>query len=140
MTEISNVRDYREQLVHSLEDSAEWRARIAEEYPNDERNARSAAALGAVARDVATLPDGDPRLRRLVRLYEAGDAAVGDFLEEEHYIIARHGFAADATQTTDELLSALVSAADEAVISSLDDSRSLQDDDRGSDGRDGRGQ
>ena len=139
MNEISNVRDYREQLVHSLEDSAEWRARKAEEYPNDERNGRSAAALDGAARDVAAIPDDDPRLRRLVRLYEAGDAAVGDFLEEERYIIARHGFTSDATQTTDELLSALVSAADNAVISSLDDSPSLKDDDRRSDGQDGPG-
>jgi hypothetical protein len=137
MTEVSNVRDYREQLVHSLEDSAEWRAAKAEEYPNDERNRRSAEALEAAARQVAALPDDDLRLRRLVRLYEAGDEAVGNFLEAEHYIITRHGFADDATQTTDELLSALVGAADDAVISALDDLRSLQENDPGSKGKDG---
>lgn len=137
MTEINNVRDYRDQLVHSLEDAADWRARKAEEYPKDERNDRSAEALAVAAREVAALPDDDPRLRRLVRLYEVGDEAVGDFLEEEHYIITRHGFGSDATETTDELLVALVGAADDAVLSSLDDSRSLRRDDRGSNGKDG---
>jgi hypothetical protein len=91
MTEISNVRDHREQLGHSLEDSAEWSAGKAEELPNDERTGRSAAALGVAARDVAGLPHNDPRLRRLVRLYEAGDDAGGDFLEGDS-IIARHRF------------------------------------------------
>lgn len=76
-------------------------------------------------------------MRRLVRLYEVGDEAVGNFLEEEHYIITRHGFGDDATQTTDELLSALVGAADGAVLSALDDSRSLQENDPGSNGKDG---
>jgi hypothetical protein len=129
MTEINDVRDYREQLVHSLEDAAEWRASKAAEYPKDGRNDRSADALREAARDVAALPDHDPRLRRLVRLYEAGDEAVGDFLEEEYYIITRHGFGDDATQTTDELLTALATAADDAVLSSLDDSRAVQADD-----------
>ncbi len=64
-----------------------------------------------------------------MRLYEAGDEAVGDFLEEEYYIITRHGFGDDATQTTDELLTALATAADDAVLSSLDDSRAVQADD-----------
>jgi hypothetical protein len=129
LTEIDSVRDYREQLVHSLEDAAEWRAAKAVEYPKDERNDRSAEALRVAARDVAALPDHDPRLRRLVRLYEAGDKAVGDFLEEEHYVITRHGFGDDATQTTDELLTALAGAADDAVLSSLDESRAAQADD-----------
>jgi hypothetical protein len=137
MTEINNVRDYREQLARSLEDAAEWRARKAKEYPNDERNSRSAEALSVAAREVAELPDHDPRLRRLVRLYEVGDEAVGDFLEEEHYIITRHGFGPDATETTDDLLTALVGAADDAVLSSLDDSRSLHEDDRGNNGKEG---
>jgi hypothetical protein len=145
MTEINNVRDYREQLVHSLEDAAEWRAGKAADYPKDERNDRSAKSLRAAARDVAALPDHDPRLRRLVRLYEAGDEAVGDFLEEEHYIITRHGFGDDATQSTDELLTALAGAADDAVLSALDDSRALQaddsrtsrDDDPGNNGKEG---
>jgi hypothetical protein len=137
MTEINNVRDYREQLVHSLEDAAEWRGAKAAEYPKDERNDCSAEALRAAARDVAALPDHDPRLRRLVRLYEAGDEAVGDFLEEENYIITRHGFGDDATQTTDDLLTALAGAADDAVLSSLDDSRTAQADDPENNGKEG---
>jgi hypothetical protein len=126
--EAGNIRDYREQLVQCLCDWVEWRAGKAEERPNDQRNGRSAAALCAAARDVAALADDDPRLLRLVRLYDAGDAAVGDFLEEEHYIIARHGFGSGATQTADELLSALVRAADDAVLWSLDDSLARRDD------------
>jgi hypothetical protein len=123
---VSVVCDYREQLAQTLEDSAKWRSRKAEQRPDDERNDQSAGALYAAARAVAALADNDPRLLRLVRLYETDDdAAVGDFLEEEHYIIARHGFDSAATQTTDELLSALVKAADDAVLSSLDDQLEL---------------
>jgi len=123
MTELDSVVcDYREQLAQTLEESAEWRRRRAVERVDDERNHQSACALFAAARDVAALADRDPRLVRLVRLFETNDdAAVGDFLEEEHYIIVQHGFGCDATQTTDELLSALVKAADDAVLSSLDD-------------------
>lgn len=125
----SIVCDYREQLAQTLEDSAKWRSRKAEECLDRKRNDQSACALCAAARDVAALPDDDPRLLRLIRLYETDDDdAVGNFLEEEHYIIARHGFDSDATQTTDVLLSALLKAADDAVLSSLDDQLQLQDD------------
>ncbi len=121
MTQCGNVRDYREQLVASLCDWVEWRASTAEDHPDDWRIGRAAERLYRTTREVAALADDDPRLLRLVRLFEAGDAAVGHFLEQEHYLIARHGFGSDATQTTEELVSALVTAADDAVLASLDD-------------------
>ena len=82
MTELDSVVcDYREQLAQTLEESAEWRRRRAVERVDDERNHQSACALFAAARDVAALADRDPRLVRLVRLFETNDdAAVGDFL------------------------------------------------------------
>ena len=118
---MGSVRSYRKRLVHSLEEAAQWRAQVSQKYPNDERTERSAKALVAAACEVDALPDDDPRLLLLVRLQEAGDEAVCDFLEEEHCIISRHGVCDHTTRTTDELLWALVRAADNAVLSSLDD-------------------
>ena len=52
----------REWLVQSIEASADWRERKAEEYPGDARNATCAAALAQAAREVAALPADYPRL------------------------------------------------------------------------------
>ena len=110
----------REWLQSTLEGSAEWRARKAEEYPDDQRNASSAAALAQAAQDVAAMADDDPRLSSLGRLYEiSDDEAMSDYATEENLHISRHGFDNPAA-TTDELLGALGQAADRATIDSLD--------------------
>jgi hypothetical protein len=122
--------DSRFYLVQHLESSAEWRSRKAEEFPGDERNAQSAVALSAAARDVASLPDSDPRLARLDRFYKVNDEDATDALVEvESLLIGRHGFGPKATQTTGQLLEALLREADEVVVQSLDMRLELQDDD-----------
>lgn len=57
--ETSTVRNT---LQGYFTEKARWRAEKAEEYPEDGRNAASAAGLDAVARFVAALPDDDPNL------------------------------------------------------------------------------
>lgn len=118
--EFSGVRAYRDWLVQSLYGWLQWRGANAADEPGDEGNLESARALYVAARGVEALPDDDPRLVRLASLYAADDQAVHEFLEEECVIIARHGFGAAGTQTTNELLSALVRAADAAVLLSLE--------------------
>ena len=123
--EVSSIRPYREWLLGSLYAWLEWRGTRAEDDPNN-RNLQSAKALYAAARDVADLADDDPRLMLLARLCLAGDDAVHEFLEDECRIIACHGFGLGGTQTTDELLSALVKAADDSVLLSLENAFSSQ--------------
>ena len=102
-------------LADELAFSAEWREHKAEEYPDDARNSQSAKALRTAASEVAALPDDDPRLVRLARLGENGDEdALDHYVEGRGRIIGRHGFGRYDTQTTDELLAALVKLADES--------------------------
>ena len=110
------VRDW---LVSSLEGSADWRQRKAEEYPGDARNATCAAALAQAAREVAALPADDPRLVTLERLPH-DEEAWDSYSEVENLIIARHGFDS-AGATTDDLLDRLVDEAEGCILSSLDD-------------------
>ena len=66
------------------------------------------------------LPDDDPRLLHLAHVWNAGDGALREFLEQECRILIRHGFNSAGTQTTGGLLSALVKVADDAVLISLE--------------------
>jgi hypothetical protein len=118
--EADPVRGYREWLARGLYCWLEWRAVKAEERPTDRHCLQAARALYRAARDVMALPDDDPRLLRLARLCDAGDGALREFREQECRIIACHGFGPAGTQTTGGLLAALVRAADDAVLVSLE--------------------
>jgi hypothetical protein len=122
--EFDLIRTYRDWLARGLYGWLEWRAAQAEDCPADRRYVQAAKALYLAARDVMALPDDDPRLLRLAHFCDAGDGAVREFLEQECRIIARHGFDSAGTQTTGGLLSALVKAADDAVLLSLENALS----------------
>jgi hypothetical protein len=113
MTE--QVKQVREQLKESLENSAFWRGTKAKEYPEDGRNAQSAAALAVAAQEVAVLPDDDPRLLRLASIFAASDDLV-PYVEQESFLIGRHGFDSP-DETTSDLLDGLVKAAEETTNS-----------------------
>jgi hypothetical protein len=63
------AREYRPLLVEMLEDVARWREHKASVFPDDERNARCAAALRAAAEYVDTLPDDHDGLIPFARLH-----------------------------------------------------------------------
>lgn len=126
--ELSSVRDCRDWLEQSLCVWLQWRCSQSREHPDDRLDLGSAQALLAAARDVAALPDDDRKLGRIVCLHKAGDDAVDRFLEQASYIIARHGIVFDGTETTGDLLAALIAATDDAVLLSLDESPWLQSD------------
>jgi hypothetical protein len=65
-----NDRDVRAPLSYALEESAHWRDLKAEEYSEDTRNARCAAALHAAAEYVLNV-DESAGLERLAELNEA---------------------------------------------------------------------
>lgn len=52
-------------LAEAFENGARWRDDVAKDYPDDERNKRSARGLRDLAVYVRELPDDDPRLRIL---------------------------------------------------------------------------
>jgi hypothetical protein len=111
-----DVGGYREQLVQRLESLAAFRAREAADHPEDERQAQAAKVLRATAHEVLALPDDEPRLHGLATVCQAhDDDEVIAYVEAEDRILAGHGFGADATMSTDELLATLAKAADDAV-------------------------
>jgi hypothetical protein len=69
--DLADPRKLREYLAVMVEDSAYWRGLKAEEYPQDERNVASWVALVVAAREVAALPDDDPRLVHIARFWAA---------------------------------------------------------------------
>jgi len=83
----------REPLAAYLRETADWRDRKAEEYPDDPRNVRSAAALRALAEYVSHLPDDHEVLVALAAaercLYIDGRISPG---EEASRVASRFGF------------------------------------------------
>jgi hypothetical protein len=64
-------------FIEDVEGQADWRARKADEYPDDVRNANASKGLTDLAKFIAVLPDDAPILIRLdaalVRLYSDPD-------------------------------------------------------------------
>jgi hypothetical protein len=104
------VCDFRDQLVLRLRGSADVRARKAADHTVDHRNKTSKIALEVAAREVAALPDDDPRLVHLATFSQRG-AEIDAYLDDESRLIGRHGFGPRDTKTTPELLHALTAAA-----------------------------
>jgi len=77
-------------LGEYFEEQARWRDRKADEYPDDDRNAQSAAALRDLAAYARALPDDDRTIRRITRaLRPAGELVPG---EESAQFASRFGF------------------------------------------------
>ena len=109
--ELVDFEVFREDLLEKLEAIREFRSHEAADRPGEERFGRAAEALRRSFHDVEDLPLDDVRLRTLA-LVALGrdDQARMHYVEQEDHLIGRHGLE-DATQTTDELLAALVAAA-----------------------------
>jgi hypothetical protein len=72
-------------LAEVLESQAHWRSLKAEDWPDDERNARSSRALTAAAEYARGLDDSSPPVRPFVKLSELARAC-GMTGEPEHVI------------------------------------------------------
>ncbi len=85
----------KELLAADIQGQADWRAQKAEEYPEDERNARCSAALSRLAKSVEAISDDHPLFQRLKRLANTlGEDGMYQILEdgEENRLISRYGF------------------------------------------------
>lgn len=112
--ELVDLEAFHEELVQKLESMREFRATEATDRPDDERFARATEALRRSFHEVDALPADDARLRRLtLAAHSHDDHERMHYLEQEDHLIGRHGLEG-ATQTTDELLAALVLAAEGA--------------------------
>lgn len=83
----------RDDLVACCEDAAEWRLRRAAEFGRNRRDLAAVDALEAAAETIAELPDDDPQLGRLARVYErlSDDQRVLAFTEQRRGV-KRHGY------------------------------------------------
>jgi hypothetical protein len=81
------------QLSSYIRSQAAWRREKAEQYPEDERNARSEAALEDLASYVAELEQaGDPRARYLAEYHQPEGAETPIGGEETRRQLSRWGF------------------------------------------------
>jgi hypothetical protein len=79
----------KEQIVLAVQSSAYWRHQKAEQYPEDKRNERSAAALDRLAEKLMALPTENQAYRELASVwFGSGSTAT----EAESYYIGRYGF------------------------------------------------
>ncbi len=65
----SEFGSYTEWLIEEIEAKADWRARNAEEYPEDEQNLRSSQALRNLTTKMKELPADHPKIQELWRLW-----------------------------------------------------------------------
>jgi hypothetical protein len=86
-------------LIERVDASAEWRARKAEQYPDDRRNAQSSKALVKLAQNLKALPADDEHAEAyeavMDRMEELDDGDADLFLrvsEHETGYIGRYGF------------------------------------------------
>jgi heat shock protein HtpX len=111
--ELIDVESFREELLQKLESMREFRTTEADR-PDDEPYARAAETLRTSVHEIEALPLHDARLHALaLAAHGHDDHARMHWLEQEDHLIGQHGLEG-ATQTTDELLAALVLAAEGA--------------------------
>jgi hypothetical protein len=112
--ELVDFEAFHEKLVMKVESMREFRAREASDHPGDARLAQAAEVLRRSFHEVDALPADDTRLRVLALAAQERDAHIRiRFTEQQDHLIGRHGLEG-CTRTTDELLSALVTAAEGA--------------------------
>jgi hypothetical protein len=111
-------------LSSSIQAQAEWRRAKAEEYPDDERNARSVAELEELAFHVMDLEKaGDARVRYLTEYHLAEGVSLGG--EETRRELSRWGFHHQAVTegARDQFVSQLCALAAQDAFEFLRDNR-----------------
>lgn len=82
--------EVRDALVSAAEQAAAWRQRMAERYPDHERNAASATALLKLAGRLRRLRPDHPRLWAVCDLYTP--ERIPDLVETQTSLLRRYGF------------------------------------------------
>jgi hypothetical protein len=67
------MSDQRQMFLESLEGQAQWRDQKAAEYPGDERNKNSAAALRQLAKHLEAIPATDPLWLMYSQMWDTGN-------------------------------------------------------------------
>jgi hypothetical protein len=117
-----SVRKVRADLAEKVDNQANWRSMIAEEYPDDPRNHRAENCLRELAGYVRGLPDDDPRLMRAAAMAASigGDVwmVIGSG-EESQYVLGRYGFHKETGPS--DGLDWLIETSEQDVRAALDD-------------------
>ena len=89
----------RAQLALAVKNSAKWRARRAEQHPDDQRNISSSRSLVALAERLEALPVSNPHLAAYIDIMERAVAVavakrsmLHDISDIESRCIGRYGF------------------------------------------------
>ena len=89
----------RAQLVLAIEKSAKWRARRAEQHPDDQRNVSCSRSLAALAKRLEALPVNNPHfaayleiMERAVAVALAKRSVLHEISNIESRCIGRYGF------------------------------------------------
>lgn len=96
------IERFRQHLFEEISFRAAWREEMEIEHPDDERHARSAAALRELACRLEELPGNDPRLVRAWHLYYGPKQSLdrGDdltpYTEAEYERLRTYGFHEEA--------------------------------------------
>jgi hypothetical protein len=107
-------------LVEYLLEQARWRDEKGADWPDDSRNAKSAEALVAAAREVDDLPADDPRLAQLDALQRPYGLDVFSPGEDARRLISRYGFD-PAPASAGALLEAIIDAEVRSSTENVDD-------------------
>lgn len=88
----NKVSDIQTRLSAYLREKARWRAQKAEEYPEDDRNSRSAEGIKFLANWISNLPPDEPRLVMLSALDADDDTIPYSPGEESDRLASRYLF------------------------------------------------
>jgi len=90
-TELQDVREHRSGFLDRIESQALWRDDKAKEYPDDERNARSARSLRQLKQHLGDIAPEDALWIRYYRLWDHDDA-LSSLSEYESEELRTYGF------------------------------------------------
>jgi hypothetical protein len=120
-----NIKQFQDDLILKIENSAEWRSQKAVEYPDDERNQASADALTKLAAALSALPENHPGLvalwaqenrpAALALTLGSSDEFGPEMIAVESEFIGRYGFDGPEDGDADAFLRDLHDAIDEEM-------------------------
>lgn len=85
------LHEFQDDFQAAFSNQADWRARKAEEFPDDPRNAAAAELLGKLAAQVESRAFDRELLRKYSHIADAQDTSP-DVVEEEQELIREVGF------------------------------------------------
>jgi hypothetical protein len=90
----NRIAELKEQLVLSIEGTAQWRSEKAQEYPQDTHNLTAEKALNALADYIKSLPNDHPLFLSMMFFWDRENPNAEIISAEENDIIRTYGYQA----------------------------------------------